>query len=154
MTTDLDIAVVALCEIAYLEERGTWNMYYTGIKPLLGGIDDHSATGIDISLPSITPQIKTRSLCYLLYNPTVRSRPMYVKPNSVFGVFLRRIRTAFDGASFSKISLLFEDVARYTGLSFVTSTKAHVALLCQRSSVPRHFIIIDAKFHYFYNLTL
>ena len=41
-------------------------------------------------------------------------RPMYLRPNSVFGVFLRRIRIACNGANFSRLALLLEDIVRYT----------------------------------------
>ncbi|CAN0431347.1 unnamed protein product, partial [Ectocarpus sp. 12 AP-2014] len=44
-----------------------------------------------------------------------RDRPMYLRPNSVFGVFIRRLKTACDGASFSRLSAIYEELVRFTG---------------------------------------
>ncbi|CBJ31427.1 Putative subunit of the Anaphase Promoting Complex [Ectocarpus siliculosus] len=40
---------------------------------------------------------------------------MYLRPNSVFGVFIRRLKTACDGASFSLLSATYEELVRFTG---------------------------------------
>lgn len=42
---------------------------------------------------------------------------MYLRPNSVFGVFVRRLKTACDGASFSRLSAIYEELVRFTGAS-------------------------------------
>ncbi|CAN0284357.1 unnamed protein product [Ectocarpus sp. 12 AP-2014] len=44
-----------------------------------------------------------------------RDRPMYLRPNSVFGVFIRRLKTACDGASFSRLSAIYEELVRFAG---------------------------------------
>lgn len=41
-------------------------------------------------------------------------RPMLLMPNSVFGVFVRRVRAACNGASFCGLAVIFEELARYT----------------------------------------
>ncbi|CAM9115608.1 unnamed protein product, partial [Ectocarpus sp. 4 AP-2014] len=44
-----------------------------------------------------------------------RDRPTYLRPNSVFGVFIRRLKTACDGANFSRLSGIYEELVRFTG---------------------------------------
>eukprot|EP00752_Nemacystus_decipiens_P012770 g11309.t1 len=43
-----------------------------------------------------------------------RDRPMYLRPDSVFGVFVRRLKAALDGSSFSRLSAIYEEVVRYS----------------------------------------
>lgn len=39
---------------------------------------------------------------------------MYLRPDSVFGVFVRRLKAALDGSSFSRLSAIYEEVVRYS----------------------------------------
>ena len=39
---------------------------------------------------------------------------MYLRPDSVFGVFVRRLKAALDGSSFSRLSDIYDEVMRYS----------------------------------------
>ncbi|CAM9669154.1 unnamed protein product [Hapterophycus canaliculatus] len=41
-------------------------------------------------------------------------KPMYLRANSVFGVFIRRIKATCDGSSFSRLSSIYEGIVRYS----------------------------------------
>eukprot|EP00903_Cladosiphon_okamuranus_P005713 g5672.t1 len=43
-----------------------------------------------------------------------RDRPMYLRPDSVFGVFVRRLKASLDGSSFSRLSAIYEEVVLYS----------------------------------------
>lgn len=42
------------------------------------------------------------------------TRPMYLRPDSVFGVFVRRLKAALGGSSFSRLSAIYEEVVLYS----------------------------------------
>lgn len=67
----------------------------------------------------------TRVMLLLL----AENRPMYLRPDSVFGVFVRRLRAALDGSSFSRLSAIYEEVVRYSD-SLRGDASMTYALLC------------------------
>lgn len=62
---------------------------------------------MNIRCPEVNPGSDAACL------PTI-TRPMYLRPDSVFGVFVRRLRAALDGSSFTRLSAVYEDVVSYS----------------------------------------
>lgn len=76
---------------------------------------NHCACLYDIALcVGLTPA----ALLFLSYeccwSKTDELRPMYVRADSVFGVFLRRLKAVVEGASFARLAGIYEEVVRYS----------------------------------------